>query len=246
MLNENLPSSPEAKLLYLIKYLEEEAITLRQLIDICIKEEEFDLAKFHTNALYIVNHQLDIFRHFDDNLYQEKSSALYRIDVYEQMLQNNQAANNQYLKQQLEKEKIALEYLNNREKQFPNFQKETVLYRVVLKLINKEIDRFKLLLNKTENTEFHFSRTRGGVKIKIPHIKRYPDEDIVESLLLQGFQFSKNQTKLLFTIRGSSEELSSNIMLLLAKIILDIFYWQNFANECFIEITYKKDRKTNK
>ena len=69
----------------LIALCEEEKSRLQILIQEYLKDEEYLLAHYHTNALYQLNQKLRILHNFDDEQYDNKESLRNRIRYYEKV-----------------------------------------------------------------------------------------------------------------------------------------------------------------
>ena len=69
----------------LIAACEEEKTRLQILIDEYLKEEEYLLAHYHSNALHDLNKKLRILHNFDDEFYDNKESQINKIRYYERL-----------------------------------------------------------------------------------------------------------------------------------------------------------------
>jgi hypothetical protein len=234
----------ESKLSTLIAYYEEEKNTLLQLIDKCVKEEEYELAHFHQTALYLLNQKLQTLKNIEGKFYDEKSFKQKTIDLLEKELQST---NVEYLKENLTsvllQRKEELEKLNQSSNKTDASGSVNIFDETLMSLFDKKIKSFKLILKKAANLFFEFTYYGKTLKITLPFIKQHIKKstfhyDHLESFEKLGFKLT-GENKLVLTVTGNKEEIEKKLKIILSKIVFELFYFKEFQNESYIEIKAK-------
>ena len=151
----------EDKLHTLISYCEEEKARLFLLIADFVKEEEYLLAHFHSQALYQLNGKLQTLQNIDDNLFDDKCFLKKRIENLEKQLKSESSGYmKEYFSKELVKLKDAFEKLNQIPKQSAVSGNATILDEALDNLVEKRIKNLKFILKKADNLllEFYYSK----------------------------------------------------------------------------------------
>jgi hypothetical protein len=228
----------------LISVYEEEKIRLQKLIDACIAETEYLMAHYHSEALHQLNGRLQTLNNIDDNLYDEKESRQRWINDLQKKIEAESLTNmKEYLEKRLQHEKEALERLNQTPKQATPGH-ETLLDETLKKLVDKKIKNLRLVLKKTDNLYLRFSYSKKVLKLTLPYVKQHTkkwilNEDHINAFKNIGFELAESETKLCLTLTGDKEDILNRVQLILSKIVFEIFYFKEFANESYIQFSDK-------
>ena len=228
----------------LISVYEEEKIRLQKLIDACIAETEYLMAHYHSEALHQLNGRLQTLNNIDDKLYDEKESRQRWINGLQKQIEVESLTNmKEYLEKRLQHEKEALERLNQTPKQATPGH-ETLLDETLKKLVDKKIKNLRLVLKKTDNLYLSFSYSKKVLKLTLPYVKQHTkkwilNEDHINAFKNMGFELAESETKLCLTLTGDKEDILNRVQLILSKIVFEIFYFKEFANESYIQFADK-------
>ena len=231
----------------LISVYEEEKIRLQKLIDACIAETEYLMAHYHSEALHQLNGRLQTLNNIEDKLYDEKESRQRWIDGLQKQIEVESLTNmKEYLEKRLQHEKEALERLNQTPKQATPSH-ETLLDETLKKLVDKKIKNLRLVLKKTDNLFLSFSYSKKVRKLTLPYGKQHTkkwilNEDHINAFKNMGFELAESETKLCLTLSGDKEDILNRVQLILSKIVFEIFYFKEFANESYIQFADKSSR----
>ena len=223
---------------------ENERNDLIALIENYVKEQEYELAHFHQQALIKVNGRLQTLKNIDDKLYDRK----YFIQEWiNHLLKRVEAEPQEDLKahwrKEIETRERELQELNQEPKQ-TNSTDPNIFTESLIALLNGKIRGCKLILKKSHNLTLMFGYKRQTLTIKLPYIKQHlkslilDDEKILQFEHL-GFQIQPGGRTLIFQLRGEKESILHEAMLVLAKVIFELFYFKVFENESFLEIIPK-------
>jgi hypothetical protein len=232
----------------LIAYYEEEKIRLLQLIDNYVKEDEYQLAHFHQEALYQLNGRLQTLKNIDDKLYDEKTFKRNTIKRMEERLSSETSEHmRDFLVKELSKKKEELARLDERPVQTNNSDNKIILDEVFFKLLERKIKSFKLVLKKSDNLFLQFNYSNKALKVSLPFVKLHKKKmtlynSSIRSFNHLGFSFTKNESKLVLELKGDKDEILGNLKITLSKIVFEIFYFKEFTNESYIEINEKSSR----
>jgi hypothetical protein len=232
----------------LLTCYEEERAKLLQLIDNFIKDEEYQLAHFHQNALYQLNGRLRTLKNISDKFHDEKIYILRKISYLEERIntESSEALRNNYSKEILRsrEEVERLVQLSNRDEASGD---NLILSKALSDLLDKRIKGFNLILKKTDNLLLQFKYYNKILKLTIPFTKRnvksntlhgYP----IEAFKRLGFEFKNNDSKMVLQLSGDKEKILTKTKIVLSKIVFEIFYFKEFQNESYIEIKGKPGR----
>jgi hypothetical protein len=232
----------------LISLCEEEKVRLKKLIDDCLAETEYLMAHHHSQALYQLNGKLQTLKNIDDKLFDEKHSKQRRIDWIKNLMETEISDHmREYFVKDLQRTMEELEILNQIPLKAKVPDNESLLDETLNRLVYKKIKNVKLFLKKADNFFFEFRYSRETLKVILPYVKQHIKkwilhDDKITSLKNLGFEFTVNETKLTLTLTGGKEDILRNLKLILAKIIFEIFYFREFDNESYIQITDKASR----
>jgi hypothetical protein len=238
----------EDKLKTLIAYCEEEKSRLLRLIDECLKDDEYQLAHFHQQALYQLNRRLQTLQNIDDIFYDEKSHKQRWISVLEKRLEEANSGDwKEYLNKDLQRHKEALEKLNQSSQSKISSESENIFDKTILDLIERRIKGFKLILKKTDNLLLDFGYRKETVKVILPNVKSLINkwtlhEGNIKIFINLGFVLTDNQSKLVLKLTGKKEMIIEKLKIILSKIVFEIFYFKEFQNESYIQIRTKASR----
>jgi hypothetical protein len=227
----------------LISLYEEEKVQLQKLIDECLVETEYLMAHYHSQALYQLNGRLQTLHNIDDKLYDEKDFRQRGINGLQKQIEAESSDYmKEYLENRLQREKEALEKLNQIPKQATYPDNETLLDEALKKLVDKKIKNLKLILKKADNLFLGFSYSSKALKVTLPYVKQHTKkwilyDDNIKSFKNLGFDLVQNETKLALTLTGDKEDILNSVQIILSKIVFEIFYFKEFYNESYIQFT---------
>jgi hypothetical protein len=228
----------------LIAYYEEEKNRLLGLLNGYLKESDYIAAHHSSKALHKVNHQLGIFYNLSDKLYHEKENLLWSIDSYEKQIESGLSEFDQthYLKI-IQEEKVKLYKLNQLSAN-SNHEEEDFLNKALIKLLDRKIKYFNLVLIKSKDIYFKFRLLKKQFVISLDNIKRHMKnytlyEEQLKSLEYLGFEFSNNRDKLTLFVPYHGLHNTSSVKLILIKMVFEIFHFREFKDESYIEYKEK-------
>jgi hypothetical protein len=224
----------------LISLLEEEEKRLLELIADCIKEHEYRMAHFHSKALKQVYRKLQTLGNIQDINYDRKTFLNAQISYLEEELNSEPSDHmKEYLLRTMLSAKETLARLDQQAAEKTNPEgNENIFDDTLTKLMQKKIRKFRLYLKKKDNLFFELSRSKSGLKIVLPFVKNHfktfmLNRHSVRSIVAMGFSLVDNENKLVYTTK---DEDTGALKIILSKIIFDVFYFKEFANDSFIEI----------
>lgn len=228
----------------LIALCEEEKARLQILIDEYLKEEEYLLAHYHSNALYDLNKKLRILHNFDDELYDNKESLINKIRYYERLKNESdlEELKSFFFEKYLEA-KVKIEKLNQTPK-INTSETPAILADIFRKLLDKQVKNVKLTISKKNNLFLAFNYSAKELKITIPYIKQHVSKYILDDeqlAILQnlGFVSSSSGSKLTCIISGSKDQIMDRLNFVLCKIVFDLFNFKEFENESYIQYSVR-------
>ena len=230
------------KLDTLIDCYEAEKNRLLQLIDACVKEEEYQLAYFHQRALYQLNRRLQTLKNINDKFYDEKSFIWNRISFLEKNIKpENPDALNDYFFNELDEAKEELEKLIQRSNKVDSAEDKLIINEAMSDLLEKKIKNFKLILIRKDNLFLEFKYIGKTLCVTIPLVKKHIKNGVlyewrINKLKRLGFESQKKDSKLVLKLKADKEKLLENLKIILCKIIFEVFYFKEFENESYIEI----------
>jgi hypothetical protein len=240
--------SLEDNLKNLIAYYKEEKGRLIALIADYLKEEEYELAHFHQQALFHLNGQLQTLIRFDDIHFDAKQRTSNHIDFLEKLIESTPVNELlEHLKLELLTHRNNLEHLNSLPKQVDPSAEGTLLQLTIDDLLEKRIQRFRLVLSKKENLLIAFSYSKNILKVRMPYVERLIDqwilhEEFIQKLILFGFQLTDNGNKPELRLIGDEQSIIPKLNVVLAKMVFEIFRTAEWKNESFIEMKGKANR----
>jgi hypothetical protein len=227
-------------LLTLLHELEKEQTNLKRLIDQSIRDGEYLMAHYHSEAIGLVNRKLQTLRNLDDKNYDSKKMISQLIRQSElQLEQEYPDRMKDHFKKEIEKLKLELEELEKREK--VSVRKSVILSENLNLVLSRKQRGIRIVLKKSANFSLEVRRNRLGVKILIRNIKSLrknyliTDENIQHFYAL-GFKLSKGENTLTLIRNRSKENLLAEIKTIISKIVFEIFYFKEFEGDTCIEI----------
>lgn len=129
----------DSQLKLLISLYEEEKVQLQKMIDECLLETEYLMARYGSQALYQLNRRLQTLKNIDDKLFDEKDFRQRRIDGLQKRLEaENSGYMKEYYVKDLQRAKEELEKLNQIPKPATLPDNKTLLNEPLNKLLDKE------------------------------------------------------------------------------------------------------------
>ncbi len=234
----------ENQLNTLITLYEEEKSRLLQLIEDCLKEEEYQVAYYNQRALYQLNGRLQTLHNIEDPYYDEKMGQKRLIASLEKRLvDTNSDAEKNYLIKKLQDYKEAVNKLNESTSEKAKTGNENILENSITDLLEKKIKSFRLILIKSDNLLLEFSHNKKVTKVVVPYVKALIDKQILneqnmKKLINLGFESSGKQSKLVLELFRNKETIVKELKIILSKIVFEVFYFKQFQNESYIEIIH--------
>ena len=229
------------EILTLIRELEREQADLKRLIDESVRDGEYLVAHYHSEAIGIVNRKLQTLRNLDDKNYDSKKMITMMIKRSElQLGQEYPERIKDYLKKEIEKLKLELGELEKCEK--VRARESWILIENLDLLISRKLKGIRIVLKKSSNFALDLRRTRIGIKISIKNIKSLRRDYLIHDENLQhffglGFKFNEGESTLtMILINRNKVQLLADLQMVLSKIVFEIFYFKEFEGETFIEI----------
>jgi hypothetical protein len=238
----------DSQLKLLISLYEEEKIRLQKMIDECLVETEYLMAHYHSEALYQLNGRLQTLKNIDDKLFDEKNFRLREIDYLQKRIEAESSGYmKEYYEKDLQRNKEELEKLSRNPKQPTLPDTETLLDEVLKKLADKKIKNLKLILKKADNLVLGFSYSEKTLKVTLPYVKQHTKKWIlsdnhINSFKKLGFDLTDSESKLTLVLIGNKEDVLKKLKTILSKILFEIFYFKQFANESYIQFMDKASR----
>lgn len=231
-----------------VSYWEEERNKLTRFIENYIREQEYELAHFHQQALIKVNLRIQTLKNFEDKLYDQKLFKLQHIDNLRNLMEKQVNVDAKlFLKNEITKEEHELRKLNELPRQDHDSINQNLFRETIISLLKNEIRGFRLILNKTEDFVLTFSYRKNNLTIKLPrvkqHLKRWMlDDERIAALEHTGFRLHPGKGTLALTLTGDQESLLQQVLSILSHLVFEIFYFKMFNNETFLEIIPKTKR----
>jgi hypothetical protein len=232
----------------LIAYCEEEKASLLKMIDDYLNEGEYQMAHFHQRALSRINRRLQTLKNISDKFYDEKR---FKKDIIEDLENRLNSGDFEYAKDSLvtevEKKRQELERLNEQSKETRISHAVPAFDEALTSLFDRKIKRFKLILKRSDNLLLNFSYQKKVLKVTLPYIKNHKKRFVlyngnISSFNHLGFILTENENKLVLRLTGNSQDVLSNLKIILSKIVFEVFYFREFDNESYIEIHGKASR----
>jgi len=227
----------------LIEKLEEEQVSLHQLISDAVKSGDYLTAHAHNTALGHISKQLRTIRNFKDKQYDKKEELkqrIVRLEDYVHTLDNERFR--EYTRKMISENKIELEALiNSSDEMSP--QESTILHQQLELLSNKKIKRLAIVLMQTFDLRMDIRSGKSGIQISIPHLKKIRKEGIIDErkfgeLIGLGFKITSNENRLTLTLTGQKTELFDRLKVIILIVVFEIFYFREFGGDSFIEVIH--------
>jgi len=224
--------------------LTQEKGRLQTLINDALKDEEYQIAYFHQNALFVLNGQLQTLNNLADKYFDQKESIRNFSKYFESQI-NEETREHfiKYYRDQVDNYNKQLEDLNNISTAADPIPDNKFIDRLLAKLTTREINGFKLVLNKSSNFHLLFKNRRKGLTIIVPSVKKHMTNFILTELRLNKFKLLgfdlKNDRELNLTVTGTKHDQVEKMMTILSRIVFDFFYFKEFESESYIEINTK-------
>jgi hypothetical protein len=232
----------------IVAYWENERSKLMVLIENYVKDQEYELAHLHQQALTIVNGRLQTLKNIDDKLYDRKYFMQEGINHLHKLLDAEpQEELRAYWRNEIEKKEKELLRLNQEPKQITSITHPNIFTESLTALIDGKIRGCKLTLNKSRNLTLLFSYKKQILTIKLPYIKQLLkswmlDDEKILQLDHLGFRMQADGKTLILQLKGERESVQYEAMLILSKVVFELFYFKVFENESFLEIVPKRKR----
>ncbi len=224
----------------LIQELEKERSDLKKLIDEAVKEGEYLIAHFHSEARGKVSRQLQTLKNLADRNHDSKRMIQRMIDHHKACLGMDYPDRfKDHLRQEIAKGEKELAELAHQPKSSAH---STVLTQYLESLISRRIKRVKIVLQKSSNFSLAILRSRSGIKAEIVNIKSLRKtfimhEENLPHFFALGFVMDASQNKLTLILTSRDKHLLlKELQLIISKIVFEIYYFKEFQGETFIEI----------
>jgi hypothetical protein len=227
----------------------------RQLLEHAIRESlaELDYLNAHYNqqALYQVQRRLRTLHNIDDRLYDRKHYLRNSIRITEEeMLRTDSDLLRDYFSSEIALAKDALEKISQTPDRSPATGPDLLFENVLNRLLDGEVNGVKLMLKNKDNFFFAFSYSNKKLQVKLPHIKTLLkkwvlNEPYIDTFKKMGFVMTANENTLILTISGSKEKIVNRTMLILSKIVFDMFYFIEFENQSYIHYREKPEKRSH-
>lgn len=234
------------QLALLLSLYEEEINQLEKRIEESLADKEYQMAHFHSEALFRVIHKVRTLRAIEDEFSEEKYLiGLSLKHLYTQLDTLKNIEGKAWLSEAIEGYKARLEKLNGIKPKEKTSNISTSFFEQTLKrFLSKQIKHLKLVLSKKDNLCLLFSYNKKTLKITIPLVKQHLKNQRIIEYQIQlfeknGFILSVNGSRLVLTLTGNKEEILSRSKIILSKIVFEIFNFKDFANESFVQFTEK-------
>jgi hypothetical protein len=111
--------------------------------------------------------------------------------------------------------------------------------------VNNKLKGIRIIISKPDNLLIEIRRTKGGVKLSMPNIKKLMTEYVLADervLKLKGLGFSLNNKgdKMAMRLQSKRSEITDKIMTIISVIVFEVFYFKELGTEAAIEILYKE------
>ena len=232
---------PLNKLQTLVRALEKEKAALRKLIDNAVTEGEYLMAHFHSEALSKIDAKLHTLRSVEDKDYNQKKLLRTWIRQAEKRADaDDPEGPNCYFEKKLERLRQELQALNQRENVV---RPESVLLSGYLdSFVSGEIKGLNIILQKSTGFAIKISRDRLGIKMIIPNLKALRQGHSYYERSLRrfsglGFILDQGERRLTTVIcKPDKQQLLLELKTIISKIVFEIFYFQEFDGDSYIEI----------
>ncbi len=226
----------------LIAYYEEEKKVILQSIKDYTEEWEYQMAYFHTQALFQVNSQLQTLYTLQDRGYRKKHWKEESIRSIENQLRRDAADYmHDYFTQRLHEEKEELEKLNKVQDPVVEPPNGGAWAETLNSLLAGRIKGYTLFLNQEEKIQIDFTRESKKLKAVIPYIKMHLKSEILFETFINvlhdlGFRYNKNNSRLILLLDGEREHIIKELNWRLAKIVFQFFDFTTLAGKSCIVI----------
>ncbi len=115
-----------------------------------------------------------------------------------------------------------------------------ILYNTLTKLLDKKIENFTFVFNKSKIFYCNIKLVRKTVIISFPEIRRHVANCLlykkrIKHLKRLGFQFYDDRDKLILFLPYTNQEEINKVKDILVQIVFEVFYFKEICNEPFIK-----------
>lgn len=238
----------EDKFNAVVAYWENERNELIALIETYVKEQEYELAHFHQQALTTVNGRLQTLKNIENKLFDRKYFMQEGINHLRKLLEGEPREElKAHWRNEMDRREKELQRLNQEAKQINPTTNPNIFTESLIALVDGKIRGCKLTLKKSHNLTLLFSYKKQILTIKLPNVKQLSKSWMLEDeKILQldhlGFRMQPDGRTLILQLKGERESVLYEAMLILAKVVFELFYFKVFENETFLEIVPKRKR----
>jgi hypothetical protein len=217
----------------------------KQSLEDCIKDntEEYEYlhAHYHSQALFAINHQLQVLYKLRDPFYDEKVQLERMIGLYEKWDKIEGLPNlDSYYEKEIKDNKNKLEELN-KQKNKPLYDDQKIDDALFV-LLKGDNQGFILFLNKKDNLSFTFELSAGNmldisISVKsVLNVEYFFDDDDddevrpIKKFKGMGFAVNETRNKLIYKYDMKKFKEAGAIKKLLAHIIYDVFRYADLDN----------------
>lgn len=221
-----------------ISYFEEEKIRLKELMDECLSDSDFEGAHQFQRGIIIVNHQLDILKKLSDANYSKKKELENSIDFYNKIL-TREPKISEYYTNKINQVSETLKSLNNISNEA--FYDGQEFDDAIFDLIEQRIKGFIFRLKKSANLYLDFSIKNNYLRIKLTPFLALKDSSHIskhEKKKLNVIGFSKNRSKKYLRFKYSLNQFKDAIEIktIESRVIYEVFFYHELDTMTTLEI----------
>lgn len=238
-------SSAAKNLKSLIKLYQKEKKQLEKFISEAIEELDYLSAHHYNKKLSLINREIQTLNNIQDPFFDSKKSVKRNIKNLQEVLKSYDTAEmTVYLHERLKEEQKQLENLQQASLENATDSNTDLLERLLYGLVNKEIETLELIMDNERGFSLSFQNRKNGLKVKIENVKNLLKNDVVDNweiskLINLGFQCNKSQTLLYLAKTGNQNKRVKEMMVVLSKIVFQIFYFKAFQGQSYIRYLKK-------
>ncbi len=234
------------QLALLLSLYEDEINQLEKRIEESLADKEYQMAHFHSEALFRIIRKVQTLRAIEDEFSEEKFLIGLTLKYLNAQLDSEISLEGKVLLQEsIEEYKARLEKLNGIKPKDKTSNISNSFFEETLKrLLSREIKHLKLVLSKKDNLCLLFNYNKKILRITIPQVKQHLKNQRIAEYQIQlfeknGFILSLNDSRLVLTLAGNNEEILNRSKIILSKLVFEIFNFKDFENESYVQFTEK-------
>ncbi len=212
-----------------INHYEIEQQLLQSLLDECLLEKDYKYAKYYLKNLRLLQKTLFNLYALSDYNHAEKTEVLRQISNSDLMLQKQQ---DDFFKKFAVNRSRELNVKLSALNKMPvvEVEEKNDLENAIIRLLEKDIKRFKLFILRTKNFYMDFSLQRQDiVRIEFTPFKNFYEYFSISDFEIQALQrigFMLNQDRLYINFDLTNQSTQA-IKIFLSRIFFEVFYWHS-------------------